>query len=77
MDIMMNATGLDKFAKYTSQQTLFQVVLQSVAMLKRNKVASLFVLPFAVFIWVIGWAMCLAGEKKGNPTKQNLQNQMS
>ncbi|MGD0072627.1 MAG: hypothetical protein ABSB71_13830 [Candidatus Bathyarchaeia archaeon] len=38
-------------------------------MSKRNRVASLFVLPFAVFIWVIGWTMSLAGEEK--VTRQN------
>jgi hypothetical protein len=59
----------DKLAKYTSQQTLFQFSPQLEAMPKRNRVVSLFVLPFAVFIWLIGWTICLAGEKK--VTKQN------
>ncbi len=38
-------------------------------MSKRNRIASLLMLPFAVVIWAIGWVMCLIGEKK--VTRQN------
>jgi hypothetical protein len=31
---------------------------------KRNRIASLLVLPLVVFVWMIGWVMCLTGEKK-------------
>jgi hypothetical protein len=30
---------------------------------KRNKVALLFVLPIAVFIWFIGWSLYWVGSK--------------
>jgi hypothetical protein len=40
---------------------------------KRNKVASLLVLPFAVLAWLIGWTMCLAGEKKVTRQNKNLK----
>jgi hypothetical protein len=31
---------------------------------KRNKVALLFVLPIAVFIWFIGWSLYSIGSKR-------------
>jgi hypothetical protein len=33
-------------------------------MSKRIRAVRFVMLPFAVFAWVIGWALCLTGEKK-------------
>jgi hypothetical protein len=64
--------GIDKLVKCISQQHLFPVWLHSpigCAMPKRIRAVTFVMLPFAVFAWVIGWTMCLAGEKK--VTRQN------
>lgn len=72
----MNVTGIDKLAKYASQKSLFKLDCNRLLrkdMQKRNRVASLLALPFVVFIWLIGWCMCLTGEKKGNRQNKNLK----
>jgi hypothetical protein len=64
--------GIDKVVKCSSQQHLFPVWLHSLigcAMSKRIRAVRFVMLPFAVFAWVIGWALCLTGEKK--VTRQN------
>jgi hypothetical protein len=55
---------------------LIPVGLQSVArkdMPKRNRVAALFMLPFAVFTFLIGWCMCWTGTKKGTVKTKTLK----
>jgi hypothetical protein len=42
-------------------------------MQKRNKTVSRLVFPFGVFVWLIGWCLCLTGEKKATRTKPNVK----
>jgi hypothetical protein len=32
---------------------------------KRNRVASFLLMPFAVFLWCIGWGLYFVGSKRG------------
>jgi len=46
---------------------------------KRNRAASLFLLPIAVFIWCIGWGLYAVGSKKEakrNKPKTTIQRKM-
>jgi hypothetical protein len=36
----------------------------------RNRVIRLLILPIAIFLWIIGWAMLWAGARKEQETQQ-------
>jgi hypothetical protein len=66
--IFTNIIGIDKLVNCPSQKTLFQVCAvitrQEERDMTKRKIATMLVLPFVIFLGLIGWLMCLAGEKK-------------
>ncbi|MGA2682387.1 MAG: hypothetical protein ABSF44_11390 [Candidatus Bathyarchaeia archaeon] len=74
--IMMCLRELTNLQSTLLSKPYFKFQCNCLAMLKRNRVASLLMLPFAVFTWMIGWIMCEAGEKKVTLQNKKPQNRM-
>jgi hypothetical protein len=64
---IIGITRIDKLVKFSSQKTLFQVwtvIVGRKRPMTKRRVASVFALPFVVPIWLLGYTLCLAAEKK-------------
>jgi hypothetical protein len=59
-------TAINKLAKCTSHIHLIGQYISLYDMFKPKRVVVLVVLPFAAFVWLVGWCINWAGTKKVN-----------